>query len=432
VVSGQWSVADEKPPRFSETDMPRKISSLSTQLGVFCGTVLLLNVVDAAGQEFDRVVIDGNFAGAYQVEVADVNGDNRPDVIAVGGGTCAWYENPSWKKRVVTGPKQTPGVISSATADFDGDGKAEIAIAFEFSMNEPKKGKLLLAEQGSSLDDPWTLVPLASIGSIHRLRAGDVDQDKRPDLVVASIFGPEAKPPDFAGGAELGVYRKPSLRGGAHPNFEKITSRPVMHAIDVLDIFKTGQACILTADDLGTSFIRWGKHSGGQVSDGWEAPMPLTAADSDGPPAKRGASEVHAGRMADGQCLLATIEPWHGNRVAVYLAAIQKGNDMHPMLGPFSGRTVLDESLADGHALWVADVDGDGDDEVFAGHRGKDHRVSMYDFDRSMNKWTRTVLDREIAAQDLRGGDLDGDGTPDVVAVGGSTHNVVWYRPRKK
>jgi hypothetical protein len=250
--------------------------------------------------------------------------------------------------------------------------------------------------------------------------------------VVASIFGPEAKPPAYAGGASLGIYRKLSWKDGVRPNFEKITSRPVMHAIDVLDIFKTGQACILTADDLGTSFIRWGKSSASERTDDWQAPMSLTAADPNAAPSKRGASEVHAGRMADGRCLLATIEPWHGNRVAVYQAAILKRDDGYQGLGPFSSRTVLDESLVDGHALWVADVDRDGDDEVFAGHRGKDHRVSMYDFDRSMNKWTRTVLDREIAAQDLRGGDLDGDGTPDIVAVGGSTHNVVWYRPRKK
>jgi hypothetical protein len=91
--------------------------------------------------------------------------------------------------------------------------------------------------------------------------------------------------------------------------------------------------------------------------------------------------------------------------------------------------TMVDDTLDAGHALWVADFDGDGDDEVFAGHRGKDHRVSLYDFDGK--NWIRTVLDRDIAAQDLRGGDLDGDGSHDVVSVGGSTHNVVWYRPRR-
>ena len=77
----------------------------------------------------------------------------------MGGSTCAWYENPTWKKRIVTGRKQTPGIISSATADLDGDGKAEIAIAYEFAMNAPTKGKLLLAVQGRGLDDPWKLSP---------------------------------------------------------------------------------------------------------------------------------------------------------------------------------------------------------------------------------------------------------------------------------
>ena len=151
----------------------------------------------AYSQEFDRIVIDPNFPGAYQVEVADVNGDKKPDVIAVGGSTCAWYENPTWKKRIVTGPKETPGIISSATADLDGDGKAEIAIAYEFGMNTPTKGKLLLAVQGSGPDDPWTFKAVSEIGSIHRLRWGDPDGKNGLDLIIAPIFGPEAKPPGY-------------------------------------------------------------------------------------------------------------------------------------------------------------------------------------------------------------------------------------------
>src|SRR4051812_48351969 len=98
---------------------------------IAASTLAVLHPSTTLALEFDRIVIDDHFPGAYQVEVADVNGDGRLDIVAVGGGTCAWYENPSWKKRIVTTPAQTPGIISSATADLDGDGRAEIAIAYE-------------------------------------------------------------------------------------------------------------------------------------------------------------------------------------------------------------------------------------------------------------------------------------------------------------
>ncbi len=138
----------------------------------------------------EKVVVDANFPGAYQVEVADVNGDKKPDVIAVGGSTCAWYENPTWKKRIVTGPESSPGIISSATADLDQDGKAEIAIAYEFEMNEPKRGKLLLAIQDDASGDHWRVEKIQDFSSIHRLRWGDFNGDGKLDLVAAPILAP--------------------------------------------------------------------------------------------------------------------------------------------------------------------------------------------------------------------------------------------------
>ncbi|MHC5541337.1 FG-GAP repeat domain-containing protein, partial [Singulisphaera rosea] len=151
-----------------------------------CGEILPLNQHRPL-PAFDRIVIDNAIPGGYQVEVADVNGDGKLDIVGVGGGTCAWYENPTWTKRVVTSPKQTPGVISSATADLNGDGKAELAIAYEFALEKPTKGELTLASPPGQPQGPWSLRPLGSIGTIHRLRWGDVDGDGRSDLIIAPI-----------------------------------------------------------------------------------------------------------------------------------------------------------------------------------------------------------------------------------------------------
>jgi hypothetical protein len=359
--------------------------------------------------QFERMVVDADFPGGYQVEVADINGDGRPDIVALGGGTCAWYENPGWTKRIISNPQQTPGIISTAAADSDGDGKVEVAIAYEFGMNEPRRGKLLLATQGSDPTSAWKLTPIAEVGSIHRLRWGDVDADGRLELVVAPLFGPDAQAPSYnQSPARVMVFR----RMGEVWESQLVGERPVVHGIKVLDFDGDGRAEVLTADNLGVALFDLSPGARGE----WSCRPLVPGAPGEAP--KRGSSEIQVGRLAGGRRFLATIEPWHGSDVAVYLAT---GPDS------FGPRIVLDQSLKDGHALWVADVDGDGDDEIFAGYRGPGNSLLGFDFDGQ--GWRRSVLDPAIAAQDLRGGDLDADGTPDVVAIGGRTHNVVWYRP---
>lgn len=374
---------------------------------------LILIGLLAPACQVERVVLDPNFPDAYQVEIADVNGDGKPDVVALGGSTCAWYENPTWTKRVLTGPDQSPNIISSATGDLDGDGRADVAIGFDFAMNEPRRGKLLLASSAVHHGDgAWTAQPIGEVPSIHRLRIGDLDGDGKPDLVAASIFGPESKPPIYAQDQAAVMVYFPERKSPETSWRRELAGRqPVLHAIRVVDLDGDGVDDVLAAGNEG---IVWMK----RAKDGtWSRRVLTPGAPGEAP--KRGCSEIHVGKRADGRKFLATLDPWHGSQVVVVTESRAGSLD-------FTDKQLIDDTLDDGHALCAADIDRDGTDEVFAGHRGKGHRISAYH--RENGGWKRVVLDESVAAQDLRAGDLDGDGRPEIVAVGGSTKNVVLYK----
>ncbi len=426
---------------------PMRISPL-----VLLGLVASSALAAEPSVRFDRITIDDNFPDAYQVEVVDVDGDKKPDIVALGGATIAWYQNPTWTKRVIAtgGIPLKADIISSATADLDGDGMAEIAIACDFAMPTPTRGQLFLASQGTTLDAPWTLHKIADVPSIHRVRWADLEGDKKPELIVAPIFGPKSRPPTYDQDMARVVEFRPDVDRPKTGEWveREIMRRPVVHAVGVfpskvlgtfpLNVDKiTGRwgrnpGSVITADNTGLSQASGVLDKNRRITS-WSDGETEFIPGASGPRPKRGCSDFHLVRTATGNGMIATIEPWHGSELVVW--NLRDQNSIKAMFrlvmsdnpAALYSRTVIDNALDDGHALWTADVDGDGADEIFAGHRGKDHRVAMYRFDDKT--WTRTILDTGVAAQDLRGGDLDGDGVPDVVAVGGKTHNVVWYHP---
>jgi hypothetical protein len=116
---------------------------------------------------------------------------------------------------------------------------------------------------------------------------------------------------------------------------------------------------------------------------------------------------------------VASIEPMHGTNAVVYTRS-----------GDQWKRSVLDSSLNDGHAVATADLVKQARDQIVVGWRGKDAngKVGIRMFQAKGSEWVSTTIDdNEMACEDLKVADLNGDSWLDIIAAGRATKNVKIY-----
>lgn len=356
--------------------------------------------------------------GGYKVAAADIDRDGKPDIVglATTPSCLAWYKNPTWERHILTSAARE--FIDLAPQDIDRDGRIDLAIADDFGMSRTTSGGLV--HWLRCPPDPTQEWPIHGIGAeptFHRLRWADLDGDGSKELIAAPIMGRNAKAPLWDVGVRLAFYRVPQPPTEPWKPIVIDDRLTVLHGLCIVDWDRDGRDDILTASFEGVHLYQ-SQGQGNELS--WKKTRLGTGEQVDS--AKRGSSEVALGQLGeDKHRFLATIEPWHGDKVVVYTPG--------PTADALWQRAVIDATFNEGHALICADIDGDHEDEIIAGYRGKGASLYIYDCrDSAGKKWERIVLDEgDMAASGLDVADINGDGRLDIIAVGTATSNIKWY-----
>jgi hypothetical protein len=364
----------------------------------------------------------------YAVLLVDINGDGKKDIVVVDTTRVVWYENPTWKRRTIIEGQTKPDNVCIAAHDIDGDGQLDLALGADWKpFNTKEGGTLQWLKRGKTLDDPWTLYPIATEPTVHRIRFADVDGSGRKALVVAPLMGRHSSAQqNWMNGSpvRLLAFKIPN-----DPTRDRWVPEVLDESLHVVHNFwpvnLTEGASRGHADDLLTASYE-GVSLLSRTGDRWTRRL-LGEGDQSNPKSNRGASEVKMGRLRNGRSFIATIEPWHGNQVILYTEPERSGK--------LWNRHVLDDHLRWGHAVWCADLDGDGDDELIIGVRDDPTPGDPFTERRGVRvyklvggTWVRHVIDNGgVAVEDMMAADLNGDGRVDIVAVGRQTGNIRIY-----
>jgi hypothetical protein len=379
--------------------------------------------------------IETGLGVGYAVLLVDINGDGRPDIVVADTRRILWYENPSWKRHIIIEGMTKPDNVCMAAHDIDGDGQLDLALGADWhGLSTKAEGTIQWLKRGKTLNEPWSLHPIGAEPTVHRMRFVDLEGSGKPKLVVAPLLGRHSSPRNNWTDDPVRILSytipKDPVRDPWLPEVIDEHLHVVHNFYPVRSESGSGMD-LLTASYEGVSLLTRdlsGKRGRRLLGEGNQA----------NPKGSRGSSEIKRGTLKENRPFLATIEPWHGHQVVVYIPPPDRGqpdpsaNERHPRWD----RHVLDEQLRWGHAVWCADLDGEGSEQLIIGVRddlsrnsGQRRGIRIYKSTNELGtSWARHIIeDGGVAVEDLAAADLNGDGRIDIVAVGRQTHNIRIY-----
>ncbi len=374
---------------------------------MFClSLVAVLGMASLMGREprFSAEIIDDQVYMGHDLAIGDVDGDGKPDILLADAHRVVWYRNGDWKRFVMVENLPNSNDACIAARDLDGDGKAEIAVASESVYY------LIRPENPTHL---WIPVQIHHAPSTKRMQWVKVS-DSTYQLVVLPKYCTENGDGQTQAPNIL-AYEKPI--DPALPWNQRSIGLPMPLACD-LEVYDYGDREVFYISGEGgvMGFFfkegRWTRNTADWLARG------------------RRIGKACIGTVASRHAhVVAAIEPHHGNMVTIYTPGLTDSLLVYDKIK----RKVLERKMEAGYALGMADFLNLGREQVVAGWRNpnKDGNFGIKLYVPFNPYWEAIdvywVDHKGIACEDLAIADLDGDGKPDIIAHGGSTHNLKIY-----
>ncbi|MFO7823525.1 MAG: VCBS repeat-containing protein [Cyclobacterium sp.] len=381
-------------------------------LPFFLAIMMLLN--EAPKPSFEAQVLDDQIEIGYGLAIGDVDGDGKPDILLADKKAFVWYRNGDWKRFVMVENLTPNDNVCIAARDINGDGKVEVAVGAQWNPGETSDD----SQSGSvhyliRPDDPtqkWEPVKLHHEPTVHRMRWVKANKDLF-HLVMLPLHGRGNSNGEGDGVKVIG-YEMQDKKGLDWKHWVIDQSMHITHNLDIVPNKKDAESLYIGGKEGVKAFHyannRWSPHpNGAWLVDDY------------------GFGEIRVGKNASGHQFLTGVEPFHGPTLSVYLP------DGESFSKENLNRKVLTFGMNQGHGLATGDLLQLGEDQIIIGWRepNESGEIGIKLFYPSQDhSWKEYWVDKnDMACEDLKVADLDGDGRPDIIASGRSTKNLKIY-----